>query len=174
MRYKAYSSGNGTRLRQPLSIQDRGFLMTDSKRTLEKLSHENWELKLLVDSSVIESLKWAWTAKVSVEDGQNGSTVAIAPATHDPVGMPDGDGLGNRSYTSKLTGGINGVPVSELESVFNLWERECRQISSELDSSVMRRRRDLERRKLEEDRKAANRQNVVTYLDSLASDAPEP
>ena len=72
--------------------------MADSKRTLERLSHESWELKLSVDSNVIESLQWVWTAEVSVEDGPNENTIAIAPAAHTPVAMPDGDGIGNSSY----------------------------------------------------------------------------
>ena len=148
--------------------------MPHSKRILERLSQESWELKLSVDSKVIESLKWVWTAGVSVEDGQNESTVAIAPAAHTPVGMPDGDRTGSHSYSPKLTGGKSGIPVSEFESVLDQWEQECRQMSSILDSSVMGRRRDLERQRSEEERKAENRQNVETYLDSLVTDDPGP
>ena len=148
--------------------------MADSKRTLERLSHESWELKLSVDSKAIESLQWVWTAEVSVEDGPNENTIAIAPAAHTPVGMPDGDGIGNSSYYPKLTGGKSEIPVSEFESVMDQWEQECRQISSAFDSSVMGRRRDLERQRSEEERKAENRQNVETYLDSLITDDPGP
>ena len=85
--------------------------MTYSKRTLERLNPESWELKLSVDSTVIESLKWVWTAGVSVEDGPNESTIAIAPAAHTPVGMPDGDSTGSHSYAPKLTGGKSGIPL---------------------------------------------------------------
>ena len=148
--------------------------MPHSKRILERLSQESWELKLSVDSKVIESLKWVWTAGVSVEDGQNESTVAIAPTAHTPVGMPDGDRTGSHSYSPKLTGGKSGIPVSEFESVLDQWEQECRQMSSILDSSVMGRRRDLEKQRSEEERKAENRQNVETYLDSLVTDDPGP
>ena len=148
--------------------------MADSKRTLERLSHESWKLKLSVDSKVIETLKWVWTAEVSVEDGPNENTIAIAPAAHTPVGMPDGDNIGSSSYSSKLTGGKSGIPVSEFESVMDQWEQDCRQISSVFDSSVMGRRRDLEMRRSEEERKAENRQNVETYLDSLITDDPDP
>ena len=103
--------------------------MAHSKRTLERLSHESSELKLSVDSRVIESLKPVWTAKVSVEDGPNESTIAIAPAAHTPVGMPVGDRTGSHSYSPKPTGGESGIPVSEFESVLDQWERECRQFS---------------------------------------------
>ena len=41
--------------------------MADSKRTLERLSDERRGLKLSVDSKVIESLKWVWTAEVSLD-----------------------------------------------------------------------------------------------------------
>ena len=148
--------------------------MADSKRTLNRLSHESWELELSVDSKVIESLKWVWTAEVSVEDGPNESAIAIAPAAHTQVGMPDGDRTGSHSYSLKLTGGNSGIPVSGFESVLRQWEQECRQISSVLDSSVINRRRDMERQRSEEERKAENRQNVETYLDSLATDDPDP
>ena len=148
--------------------------MPHSKRVLESLSQESWELKLSVDSEVIESLKWVWTAGVPVEDGQNESTVAIAPAAHIPVGMPNGDSTGSHSYSPKLTGGKSGITVSEFESVLDQWEQECRQISSILDSSVMGRRRDLERQRSQEERKAENRQNVEKYLDSLVADNPGP
>ena len=148
--------------------------MAHSKRTLQKLSHESWELKLSIDSKVIESLKWVWTAEVSAEDGPNESTIAIAPAVHTPVGMPDGDRTGSHSYFPKLTDGKSGIPVGEFESVLDQWEQECRQISSVFDSSVMGRRRDLERQISEEESKAENRQNVETYLDSLVTDDPDP
>ena len=148
--------------------------MAHSKRILKRLSHESWELKLSVDSTVIESLKWVWTPEVSVENGSNESTIAIAPAAHTPVGMPDGDRIGSHSYSPKLTGTESGIPVSEFESVLDQWEQECRQISSVFDSSVMGSRRDLERQRSEEERKAANRQNVETYLDSLITDDPGP
>jgi hypothetical protein len=148
--------------------------MPYSKRTLERLSPQSWELKLSVDSTVIESLKWVWTAGVSVEDGPNESRIAIAPAAHTQVGMPDGDRTGSHSYAPKLTSGKSGIPVSEFESVLDQWEQECRQISSVFDSSVMGRRRDLERQRSEEESKAENRQNVETYLDSLITDDPDP
>ena len=93
--------------------------MAHSKRILERLSHESWELKLSVDSKVIESLKWVWTAEVSVEDGPSESTIAIGPATHTPVGMPDGDRTGIYAYSPKLTGGKSGISVSEFESVLD-------------------------------------------------------
>ena len=148
--------------------------MADSKRTLERLSDERRGLKLSVDSKVIESLKWVWTAEVSVENGPNESTIAIARAAHTPVGMPDGDSIGSHSHDLKLTGGKSGILVSEFESVLDQWEQECRQISSVFDSSVMRNRRNLEMKKSEEERKAENRQNVETYLDSLIPDDSDP
>ena len=148
--------------------------MADSKRTLERLSDESWELKLSVDSNVIESLKWFWTAEVSVEDGPNENTIAIGHAVYTPVGMPDGDTTGSHSYSPKLTGGKSGITVSEFESVLDQWEQDCRQISSVFDSSVMRNRRDLEMKKSEAERKVENRQKVETYLDSLTTDAPDP
>ena len=148
--------------------------MPDSERILAKLSHESWELKLSVGSEVTESLKWVWTAEVSIGGGSNGSTVAIAAAKYTSVGMPDGDGIGSYSFSPKLTNGIPGFSVSEFESVSDQWEQECRQISSVLDSSILRRRRDLERQRAEEEKRAANRQDVETYLDSLVTDDPEP
>ena len=77
--------------------------MADSKRTLERLSDERRGLKLSVDSKVIESLKWVWTAEVSAEDGPNESTIAIAPAVHTPVGMPDGDSIGSHGRAAPLS-----------------------------------------------------------------------
>ena len=148
--------------------------MVDSKRALKRLSHESWELQLSVDSTHIESLKWVWTAEVSVEDGPNDSTIAIAPAAHTAVGMPVGDRTGDHSYSPKLTGGARGIPVSGFESVLDQWEQECRHISSVFDSSVINRRRVIERQTSEEDRKAENRQNAKAYLDSLATDDPDP
>ena len=56
--------------------------MTNSKRTLKKLSHESWELRLSVDSKEIESLKWIWTAEVSLGDGSDENTITIGYATH--------------------------------------------------------------------------------------------
>ena len=146
--------------------------MVEPGRTLKKLSDESWELKLSVDSTVIDSLKWVWTAGVSVEDGPNESTIAIGPATHTSVGMPDGDRTGSHMISHSLTAGTSGIPVSEFESTLDKWEQECRQISSRLDSSVMNRRRDIERERSAEERKAENRQNVKTYLDSLVTDDP--
>ena len=147
--------------------------MADSKRILKKLSDESWELKLSVDSEVIESLQWVWTAGVSVEDGSNENAIAIGPATHTSVGMPDGDRTGNLTVSHRLTGGASGIQASEFESTLDQWEQECRRISSQLDSSVMNNRRDIERARSEEERKAENRQNVKTYLDSLVTDDPD-
>ena len=147
--------------------------MPDSKRTLAKLTHESWELKLSVDSEDIESLKWVWTAEVTIGGDPNGSTVVIAAARYTSDGMPEGDSIGSHSYSPKLTNGIAGVSVSEFESVLDQWEQECRQISSILDSSVLHRRRDLERQRAEEESKAANRKGVETYLDSLVTGNPE-
>ena len=143
--------------------------MSHANRTLEKLSDESWELKLSVDSEVIETLKWVWTAEVSVEDGPKESTIAIGPATHTAVGMPDGDGTGDHSYTSRLTHGKNGIRDSEFESVSDQWEQECRKISHALDSSVINKRRALERQRSEQERKFENHQRVETYLDSLTN-----
>ena len=148
--------------------------MAHSKRILTRVSNASWELKLSVDSKVIESLKWVWTAEVYVEDDPNESRIAIAPATHTPVGMPDGERTGSHSYSPKLTGGESGIQVSEFESVLDQWEKECRQISSVFDSSVVGSRIDLERQRSEEERKAENRQHVETYLDSLITDDPAP
>ena len=103
-----------------------------------------------------------------------GGSGAIAPATHTPVGMPDGERTGSHSYSPKLTGGESGIQVSEFESVLDQWEKECRQISSVFDSSVVGSRIDLERQRSEEERKAENRQHVETYLDSLITDDPAP
>ena len=149
--------------------------MADSKRTLEKLSVERRGLKLSVDSKVIESLKWVWTAEVSVENGPNESTIAIGRAVHTSVGMPDVDSIGSdSSYALKLTGGKSGITVSEFESVLDQWEQECREISSGFDSNVMRNREDLELKKSDEEKKAENRQDIETYLDSLIPGDPDP
>ena len=147
--------------------------MADSKVILKKLSDESWELKLSVDSGVIESLQWVWTAGVSVEDGPNENTIAIGRASHTSVGMPDGDRIGSFMISHRLTGGASGIPASEFESTLDQWEQECRGISSQLDSSVMNRRRDIEREGSEEERKAENRQNLKTYLDSLVTGDPD-
>ena len=141
-----------------------------NESTLKRLSDESWELRLSVDSEFIESLAWVWTAEVSVEDGPNEGTIAISPAAHSPVGMPEGDTTGSYSYSSKLTVGTSGTPAGEFKPLLAEWEQECRQISSVLDSSVMRRREDVQRRKKEEERKAENRENVVTYLESLVAE----
>ena len=42
------------------------------------------------------------------------------------------------------------------------------------DSSVVGSRRDLERQRSEEARKAENRHNAEAYLDSLITDDPDP
>ena len=148
--------------------------MTNRGWTLKKLSHEGWELRLSVDSGTIDSLKWVWTAGVSLEGGPNGNTVAVAPAVYTPVGMPDGDRTGNNSYSPGLTFGTEGVQVGEIESALDRWEQDCRRISSVLDRSVMNRRGDLERQRVVEERKAADRQNAETLLDSLVTDDPDP
>ena len=88
--------------------------------------------------------------------------------------MPDGDSIGSHSHALKLTGGKSGITVSEFESVLDQWEQECRQISSIFDSSVMRNREDFELKKSEEEKKAENRQNIETYLDSLIPGDPDP
>ena len=148
--------------------------MTNRGWTLKKLSHEGWELTLSVDSDVIDPLTWVWRAGVSLEGGPNGSTAAVASAVYTPVGMPDGDRTGSHSSSRRLTLGISGLQVGELESMLDQWEQECRRISSVLDRSVMNRRRDLERQKAAEERKAEDRQNAEALLDSLVTDDPDP
>ena len=143
--------------------------MSHSKWNLEKLSDGNRQLKLSVDSEVIEALKWVWTAKVSVEEGQKESTISIGSAVHNAVGMPDGDNTGSLSYQTGLTNGISKIAASQFASVADEWEQECRRLSTTFDSSVITRRRELERQRAAEERKAENLQEVETFLDSLTS-----
>ena len=144
-------------------------LMSDSKWILTKSSDTDWKLELSVDSGVIETLKWVWNAGVSVEDDQNRSTIKISHARHTAVGMPEGDGPGSFSHTTKLTNGVTDIPSNELESVLEQWELECRRFSKTLDNSVVGRRRELEQRRAIQEKRNQEHQTIVSHLDSLSS-----
>ena len=141
----------------------------NSERTIRKLRDGSRELKLIVDSTVIDTLKWVWTADVKMEDDPN-SSITIGIAEYSPSGMPKGDKVGSHEYSSELTNGVKGITVDEFESVLDRWEQECRNISRSKDEGVMNYRRLIENQRETEERRTQARQKVESYLDSLSND----
>ena len=146
--------------------------MSKSTWNLKKLDDKHWEVTLTVDSREIESLKWIWTAQVSTGDSADESTIVLEPAQCIPEGMPEGDATGSHSFSRKFTARLSQIPIGEFKTVLDNWEKECREISAIKDTSVTRRRREIETRATIEERTAQNLRDTVTYLDSLAAESP--
>ena len=89
--------------------------------TFDKQEDGSWILGLTVESEVIDSLKWVWSAKVLIEDDSLASTITIEAAHRAPVEMPEGERSSNVSYSTSLTNGVKGIKVDEFTSKANEW-----------------------------------------------------
>ena len=141
--------------------------------TLRKLEDGSRELHLIVDSTVIESLKWIWTTKVSNVDDNGDRKIALGKASHTHTGMPKEDTVGTFSNIPNLTAGVPKIEVAAFKSIVQGWEKECLEISSRLDSQVMDNRRDREKLKAQQEESDRKYQEVEDFLDSLTTDEAE-
>ena len=135
--------------------------------TLTKLNDTECQLQVRISSTLIESLSWEWTAKVHVSQDSANGEITLGPSKHEPIGMPPDERLGSSAYSARLTNGVPNIPPNEFQDIMNNWQKECQNISSELDTSIRRARADDAAREAREQARTTNQQATVDYLDSL-------
>ena len=135
--------------------------------TIEKTGEDTWKVQLAVDSTVIESLKWIWFADVHLETESLETKMVVSAARQTQFGMPEGDSTGSHTTSPHYTLGFS-TSRNDFKSTMDLWQKECKTISTTLDSSVVHRRQERERQQSLDLEREQNRDQVRDFLNELA------